>query len=168
MNKTKIEWADRTWNPVTGRRHGRPYCYARGIANRFGMKRAPRLGDPGMEGAGKLDGPEGLDTMLELAKPYRYNGMTRAYPMAFAPTFHRYRLEEPAKMKKPQTIFVVSMGDLFGDWVPTSWIKEVFDAGVGADAGEVVTECGRRARAYEKETTLHEALVQGAEGTGDR
>jgi len=44
------------------------------------------------------------------------------------PTFHRYRLDEPAQKKKPQNIFVSSMGDLFGDWVPDSWIKTVFEA----------------------------------------
>ena len=37
MNKTKIDWADMTWNPVTGCLHGCEYCYARKIANRFGM-----------------------------------------------------------------------------------------------------------------------------------
>lgn len=29
MNKTKIDWCDYTWNPITGCRHGCPYCYAR-------------------------------------------------------------------------------------------------------------------------------------------
>ena len=29
INKTKIEWCTHTWNPVTGCRHGCPYCYAR-------------------------------------------------------------------------------------------------------------------------------------------
>ncbi|MCL2793575.1 MAG: phage Gp37/Gp68 family protein [Spirochaetaceae bacterium] len=35
MNKTKIEWCDYTWSPVTGCLHNCPYCYARKIANRF-------------------------------------------------------------------------------------------------------------------------------------
>lgn len=35
MNKTKINWCDSTWNPVTGCLHGCEYCYARGIAKRF-------------------------------------------------------------------------------------------------------------------------------------
>lgn len=34
--KTKIDWCDSTWNPVTGCEHNCEYCYARGIANRFG------------------------------------------------------------------------------------------------------------------------------------
>lgn len=35
MNKTKIEWCDMTWNPVTGCRRGCSYCYAKKIHNRF-------------------------------------------------------------------------------------------------------------------------------------
>ena len=36
MNKTKIEWADYTWNPITGCSRKCEYCYARKIARRFG------------------------------------------------------------------------------------------------------------------------------------
>lgn len=36
MNKTKIEWTDFTWNPVTGCTRGCPYCYARRMARRWG------------------------------------------------------------------------------------------------------------------------------------
>ena len=35
-SKTLIDWADASWNPVTGCKHGCEYCYARGIARRFG------------------------------------------------------------------------------------------------------------------------------------
>lgn len=31
-------------------------------------------------------------------------------------------------MKKPQTIFVCSMADLFGEWVPPRWIWDIFAA----------------------------------------
>ena len=31
-------------------------------------------------------------------------------------------------MKRPQTIFVCSMADLFGAWIPDEWIAEVFEA----------------------------------------
>lgn len=127
MNKTKIDWCDSTWNPVTGCLHGCEYCYARGIANRFGLGFAPKLGDAGMEGACKYDSPEGLDTMLELEKPYIKNGKAQPYPMAFYPTFHRYRLNYYIG-KKGRNIFICSMADLFGSWVPDSWIEEVFKA----------------------------------------
>lgn len=35
MNRTRIEWCDYTWNPVTGCLHGCVYCYARKMARRF-------------------------------------------------------------------------------------------------------------------------------------
>lgn len=43
MNRTKIEWTDFTWNPVTGCLHGCPYCYARAVSKRFGRSFAPQL-----------------------------------------------------------------------------------------------------------------------------
>ena len=127
-DKTKIDWCDASWNPVTGCLHGCKYCYARGIANRFGLPYAPKLGDPGMDGAKKYDSAEGMNTMLELEKPFEVNGRKQPYPMAFAPTFHRYRLDIPARWTKPRTIFVCSMADLFGEWVPDEWIRDVFNA----------------------------------------
>lgn len=51
MNKTKIEWCDSTWNPVTGCKHGCDYCYARRIAGRFGTQLPDRSGYPEAEGA---------------------------------------------------------------------------------------------------------------------
>jgi protein gp37 len=35
-------------------------------------------------------------------------------------------------MKKPQVIFVCSMADLFGDWVPVEWIEQVIGSCVAA------------------------------------
>ncbi len=128
MDKTKIEWADATWNPVTGCFHGCEYCYARRIAERFAPARTPCLGDPGMDGACKLDSDEGMDTMLELETPYKPEGRVIPYPMGFFPTLHKYRLNQPRKWTEPRTIFVCSMADLFGEWVPDEWIKAVFDA----------------------------------------
>jgi protein gp37 len=39
------------------------------------------------------------------------------------PVLFNERLSEPFKLKKPSKIFVVFMGDLFGDWVCSDWIK---------------------------------------------
>ncbi|GHV42976.1 hypothetical protein FACS1894187_25370 [Synergistales bacterium] len=131
MNKTDIDWCDSTWNPVTGCLHDCPYCYARGIAQRFKGFAAhqtnyrcitkPQKGSPNIVGY-ELDAPL---KRIEIKTAKLVNA---SYPFGFDPTLHRYRLTEPAKMKKPQIIFVGSMADLFGDWVPTSWIEEVFAA----------------------------------------
>jgi len=131
MNKTKIEWADMTWNPVTGCLHGCEYCYARRIAERF------RGGGYGKEidiFIGKYkDGVFGPGPLYVLDEPQlaktKDNWYRKApYPFGFEPTFHNYRLTEPKRIKKSQTIFVCSMADIFGDWVPDSWINCVFKA----------------------------------------
>ena len=110
MNKTKIDWATMSWNPVTGCRHGCPYCYARRTATRF---------NAGLEDPAPLAG--GLHVLPEKIK-------ATPYPYGFEPTLHRYRLDQPQHTAEPQTVFVCSMADLFGRWVPTSWIVEVLDA----------------------------------------
>lgn len=66
--------------------------------------------------------------IITLDKPYiSKNGKRQPYPYDFMPTFHKYRLDD-CKKKKGQTIFVCSMADLFGKWVPDSWIHAVFYA----------------------------------------
>ena len=114
MNYTKIEWCDMTWNPVTGCLHGCEYCYAKKVAHRFDGKVFDTSPLPG-----------GLH-VLEDRPPWP------PYPYGFAPTFHRYRLGDPASKTKGKTIFVCSMADLFGSWVPTKWIVDVLDACLAA------------------------------------
>jgi protein gp37 len=117
MNKTAIEWCDYTWNPVTGCLHTCPYCYARSIAHRFSAN-----------GSERKESIERDGQVVVLDTPFITNGgrgMVSPYPFGFAPTFHRYRLGEPAAMKKGQRIFVGSMADLFGEWVPSEWIDDV-------------------------------------------
>lgn len=129
MNNTKIEWCDSTWNSVTGCLHDCEYCYARKIANRFGTI-DKTIESAAEEGIGLGDAYfRNPDYFYELNEPVRNeNGRIEPYPANFYPTFHRYRLNEPQKWKKPCTIFVCSMADLFGEWVPDEWIKEVFEA----------------------------------------
>ena len=124
MNKTKIDWADMTWNPITGCLHGCEYCYARKIAQRFGGFLCEENKDWRLLQGGNIAELEGMQ-----AKKQKDGKIVPApYPFGFKPTFHRYRLDEPQRIKKPQTIFVCSMADLFGDWVPDEWIQTVFKA----------------------------------------
>ncbi len=122
MNKTKIDWCDSTWNPVTGCYHGCEYCYAERIAERFSGNIA------GTETVKRITIDDGR-VIWDLNNPiHKTNGKVSPYPCGFVPTFHRYKLDEPQKWKKGRNIFVCSMADLFGKWVPDSWIEEVFKA----------------------------------------
>ncbi|MBQ9617481.1 MAG: DUF5131 family protein [Oscillibacter sp.] len=127
INKTKIEWCTHTWNPVTGCKHGCPYCYARSIANHFGTS-AERFNLQEYIDDGTLVVlGNGADALFELNAPFTdFTG--NAYPFRFKPTFRRYLLGELAKGRTPKDIFVCSMADLFGDWVPLRWIRDVLDA----------------------------------------
>ncbi|MCL2174429.1 MAG: phage Gp37/Gp68 family protein [Treponema sp.] len=129
MNPTKIDWCDRSWNPVTGCFYKCPYCYAKDIARRFG----------GHWSDEKLRSFGGNGNIHEIYEPMirhttgknRYkpvHNVDAPYPYVFDPTFHAYRLNEPSQIKKPQNIFVCSMADLFGAWVPDEWIEKVFEA----------------------------------------
>lgn len=110
--KTKVDWCDSTWNPVTGCLHGCEYCYARKIAERFSTEEKNKR--PYLP---VLDVP----TRRVRTKPEQY-------PYGFKPTFHRYKLDEPQHWKKPRNIFVCSMADLFGAWVSDEWIRQVLEA----------------------------------------
>jgi len=94
-----ISWAEWSWNPVTGCLHGCDYCYAREIAT------SDRL------------------------KPY--------YPAGFTPLFHHERLDAPRNTTIPAAhtdedawyrVFVCSMADLYGRWVPDEWIQQVHES----------------------------------------
>lgn len=138
MNKSKIEWCKYTWNPVTGCCQGCPYCYAAKIAHRFTGKDAEcgncRISQdcPGKTTEGKCpdfrEYRQGEKTHVLDSKQYGFYPKKHyiAFPYGFEPTLHRYRLQEPGQVKTPSTVFVCSMADLFGDFIPDEWIFEVF------------------------------------------
>lgn len=124
MNKSKIDWCDFSWNPVTGCTKGCYYCYARKQSRRF-------CGDVRLnltsEQITNVTTPAGRAYILD--QPFKNDqGKVIAFPAAFVPTLHRYRLTMPERKKKPVSIFVCSMGDLFGPSIPTRWILDVLDA----------------------------------------
>jgi protein gp37 len=62
---------------------------------------------------------------------------TDAFPAGFTPLFHPERLDAPANTRIPakhiadpawRRVFVVSMGDMFGRWVPLEWIEAILAA----------------------------------------
>jgi protein gp37 len=84
-----IEWADWSWNPITGCLHGCPYCYARDIA--FNIY-------PAEVGFGATLWPKRLLAPID---------------------------RQPLGEGAAKNIFVCSMADLFGRWVPARWIETV-------------------------------------------
>ena len=93
VSETKIEWATKVWNPVTGCTKISPgcdNCYAERMAKRL----AGRVGYPKDE--------------------------------SFEVTFHSNRLVLPLKWRKPQRVFINSMGDIFHDDVENWMIDKIF------------------------------------------
>ena len=93
---SKIEWTEKTWNPVTGctkMSEACQNCYAEVMAKRL----------------------SGMPASKE------------KYKNGFRLTLHPEALEEPLHWKKPQMVFVVSMGDLFHKDVPFEYIDKVMD-----------------------------------------
>jgi protein gp37 len=121
MNKSKVEYCDFTWNPVTGCLDGCQYCYAAKQAQRFS-------GDIRLnKGSDQLRKDE--NGLYILDKPFKnQTGKVIPHPVGFEPVMHRYRLAMPAQKKNPANIFVCSLADLFGPWMPDIWTEEVFRA----------------------------------------
>ena len=115
---SKIEWTEQTWNPIVGCSLVSPgctNCYAMGMAHRLGgisiAHESNNGGDPGP-----------LQHYRGLTRPSKA-GAVWTGRVTLAP---EHALLAPLKRRKPTTYFVNSMGDLFHEDVPDSWIDQVF------------------------------------------
>jgi len=118
---TKIEWTEKSWNPIVGCSIVSPGC-----TNCYAMKMAARLeamaGDGLDDNGYAVRGTHPLDHYRGTTK--RSNaGPVWTGKVALAPD---RALTEPLRRKKPTTWFVNSMGDLFHEDVPDEWIDRVF------------------------------------------
>jgi protein gp37 len=108
--RTKIEWTDSTWNPVTGCTKvsiGCDNCYAHVLAHgRLAETYSKRL--------------PVVQTPTNVADPFA----VRLWPE---------RLNQPEKWKDPSMIFVNSMSDLFHVDVPESYVRQIFEVMLRAD-----------------------------------
>jgi len=103
MAKTTIEWTEVTWNPVTGcdrTSAGCDNCYALVLS-----KRLKAMG----------------------AEKYQTDGNPVTSGPGFGIMTHPAALQQPYKWRKPVTVFVNSMSDLFHAKVPLSFVQDVFD-----------------------------------------
>lgn len=113
MNRTEIDWCDMTWNPVVGcTGEGCPgrntWCYAARVAR----ARTGRLCTI-MPTADQVE-TYGLDPELSLCAQYH-------------PHLHEERLEEPMRRRKPTTIFLCSMCDLWDAAVEPEWRERIME-----------------------------------------
>lgn len=99
-----VEWALWTWNPVTGCLHDCPYCYARDIAKRFYSH---------------------LGAEDERFQPALYPERLNAPYITNQPDLSS--IDDPVKRLGNKNVFVCSMADLFGKWVPKQWIDAVLN-----------------------------------------
>jgi len=94
-----IEWAQWSWNPVTGCKHDCSYCYARDIAVSARMAKVY---------------PNGFEPTFR-CNSLRAPANTKVPDAARTDT--RFR-----------NVFTCSMADLFGRWVPNEWVEAVLDS----------------------------------------
>jgi protein gp37 len=106
---TKIEWAEKVWNPVVGCTKISPGCQ-----NCYAERMAARL-----ENIAYKTGNQKLHD--KYYPTINCNG-TWTGKVSLCPD----ALDEPLRWKKPSRIFVCSMGDLFHEDVPFGFISKVF------------------------------------------
>lgn len=104
-DKSSIEWTDATWNPIRGIPPNRHMC----------SKISP-----------------GCDNCYASAQNYRFTSKHGGVEFPPGRTDIEVRLDEkalllPRSWKEPRRVFVCSMTDLFGEWVPVEWIGRMFN-----------------------------------------
>ena len=135
--ETKIEWAQSTWNPITGCSRvskGCEHCYAERLA------------------AGRLRHHPSRSGLTD--EHGRWNGVVR---------FNEKWLDQPLRWRKPRRIFVCAHSDLFHEHVPDEWIDRVFAvmAMCPQHVFQVLTKRPARMRDY-LTNGMRERLLEGA------
>ncbi|MCP4899786.1 MAG: phage Gp37/Gp68 family protein [bacterium] len=105
---TKIEWTEEAWNPTVGCEKCSPGC-----KNCYAIREARRLAynpDPVISDLYR-------DVVTPKGQPLKWTGKITLAPE---------RLQAPLHWRKPRTVFVNSMSDLFHESLPDKVIDEVF------------------------------------------
>ncbi len=126
-DRTKIEWTDATWNPITGCSIVSPGC-----TNCYAMKLA---------GTRLQHHPSRAGLTRETKAGPVWTGEVR---------LNEQWLTQPLSWRKPRMIFVCAHGDLFHESVPDEWIDRVFAVMALAPQHtfQVLTKRSARMRAY--------------------
>jgi protein gp37 len=145
MARSDIEWLARpgtvpeSWNPVTGcNMNGKRYKTSPGCDHCWAERMARRL-----------NGRCGYPKM----------------PHHFDVTLHEDRLSQPSRWRKPRTVFVVSMGDLFHKAVPDSYRYKVWVRMVNAPLHTFIV-CTKHSRRMMEWTRRFYGLQPGGDMIG--
>lgn len=154
---SKIEWTGVTWNPVLGCSVISPGC-----TNCYAMRMAARLDAMAHAAAGKRN--DATESLGPLSHYLYLTQSSKAGPVwtgkvASAPD---HILLKPMTWKKPRTVFVNSMGDLFHENVPEQLIDRVFAvmALTPHHTYQVLTKRSARMLAYLSGKGIQERLEQ--------
>src|SRR6516225_466214 len=149
MADTKIEWTEKTWNPIRAMQIGgsKPghYCalISKGCANCYASAMQPRLFNmPTYPGPGKAD--------------YTDNAVDVSVGNGISVYLDQDVLAQPLKWQKPRRVFPCSMTDLFGAWVPDRWIDQIFAVMANAEQHtfQILTKRSERMRDYLGRTAI--------------
>jgi protein gp37 len=109
MGDTKIEWTEKTWNPIRARRTSSDergwYCehVSEGCRNCYAEK---------------------MNRNTYFGNGLEYKPTTLPDVDLF---LDEKILQQPLHWSKPQSVFPCSMTDLFGRWVKDEWLLKIFD-----------------------------------------
>lgn len=142
-DKSAIEWTDATWNPIVGCSVVSPGC-----TNCYAMKTAGRW---------------------RLKSDSVYAGLTNLYHSGAVwngkLALSERALQLPLQWKRPRTIFVNSMGDVFHEAAPDAWIDKVFAAMALAPhhTYQLLTKRSARMLAYMTDERTYQRILSAAE-----
>jgi len=134
---SRIEWTDKTWNPVRGCTRVSPgceHCYAERFLHRFNK--------PGLYAEGLTvirSGAPGWSGKIDLVES---------------------ELDKPVRWKKPRRVFVCSVSDLFHPKVPFDYIDRVFQSMMAAPQHtyQILTKRPERMVAYFRESKYRDPM----------
>jgi len=121
MNRTKLEWADHSWNPITGCGNQCDRCQYKSIIN--GLTCGDYRQNLSQTDLYREDGD--LKILDDSFKSE--TGAESKYPFGYLPTYHRYRLDRLERLKTGKNIVCGTIGEMFGYYSTANCYEEIFD-----------------------------------------
>lgn len=159
MSDSKIQWTEKTWNPVTGCTKvsaGCDHCYASTLHNQ-------RYSHTVKQALPYRAGEEKIGATIARLRSEQEASLTAGWltemKLKMAPCYdtpfavvqcHEDRLREPMSWRKGAKVFTCSMGDIFHEDVPDAFLDRIFAvmALTPQHTFQVLTKRPERARLY--------------------